>query len=376
LKNVPAGKYQLHAINSNFGCTALSEVYEVKTAAPLRVDLLSAVVEDARCGQNNGSIQLNVGNGPAFVFNWLKDSSASVGSALTISNLAAGTYYCIATDTNGCTQNFFKRNIIALPLPTLDESGAVIRDDTCLLNTGAIFGLTALSDQPGLRFEWVNENRQVIGNQLQLSGVRAGQYQLRLTDARGCILNSGRYTISPVNVSLPAPVYASTKIEIARNTDATLRIRQPIPGQFELIDAATGDILQQNNSGDFVVRNVTSDRLLQVRYSSGPCISAITQINIKVFDDTRLTIPNAFTPNNDGVNDLFKIRVEGYFLLKYVRIYNRWGQLIYEFRDINLGWNGRKNAADLPVGTYYWVLEGIDVKNMPINRSGSVTLLR
>jgi gliding motility-associated-like protein len=171
-------------------------------------------------------------------------------------------------------------------------------------------------------------------------------------------------------------VYTSTKIEIARNTDATLRIQQSIPGQYELIDGATGDILQQNNSGDFVVRNVTSDRLLQVRYSSGPCISATTQISIKVFDDTRLTIPNAFTPNNDGVNDLFKIKVEGYFLLKYVRIYNRWGQLIYEFRDINLGWNGRKNAADLPVGTYYWVLEGIDVKNMPINRSGSVTLLR
>ena len=376
LTNVPAGKYQLYAVNASFGCTALSFVYEVSTAAPLRVDVLSAVAQDARCGQNNGSIQLNIGNTSAFVFHWLKDSSTSVSNSLSISNLAPGVYYCIATDTNGCTQNFYKRNIIALPLPQLDESRVVITEDTCALNTGSIVGFTAASDQPGLRFEWLNENGQVISNQLQLSRVTAGQYQLRLTDARGCSLNGRRFNVSSVNVTLPAPIYNFTKFEIPRNADANLKIRQSRPAQYQLIDVTTGDIIQQNTSGDFVVKNVSSDKLLQVRYSTGPCTSATTHITIKVFDDTRLTIPNAFSPNNDGVNDLFKIRVEGYFLLKYVRIHNRWGQLIYEIRDVNLGWNGRKNGADLPVGTYYWILEGIDVNNRPINRSGSVTLLR
>ena len=50
-------------------------------------------------------------------------------------------------------------------------------------------------------------------------------------------------------------------------------------------------------------------------------------------------------------------------MLKYLKIYNRWEHLIYENRDVNLSWNGRKNGTDLPIGTYCLVLEGIDVKN-------------
>jgi len=376
LINVPAGKYQLRALNNSFACSLLSAVFEVNTASPLKVDLLSDAVQDARCGQNNGSIQLTVGNSSAFTFIWLKDSTSNISNALSIAGLSPATYYCVATDTNGCTQNFYKKKIIAAPLPTLDETRASIKEDTCSMNTGAITGLIAASDQPGLRFEWKNDNGDVVGNQLQLSRVVAGGYQLNLVDARGCVLNSQHYDINSINVSLPAPIYSFTKLEIARNTDANLKIKQARPGLYELSDVATGTIIQQNNSGDFVLKNVASDRLVQVKYSSGPCSSTVTQISIKVFDDTRLTIPNAFSPNNDGINDLFKIKVEGYFLMKYLKIFNRYGQLVFEGRDINLSWDGRKNGSELPLGTYYWVLEGTDVKNKPVNRSGSVTLLR
>ena len=99
-------------------------------------------------------------------------------------------------------------------------------------------------------------------------------------------------------------------------------------------------------------------------------------ITIKVFDDTRLTVPNAFSPNNDGINDVFRISAQGYFRLSYLKIYNRWGQLVFESHDLNLGWNGRRNGTDLPTGVYYWVLSGIDVNNAPLTRNGSITLLR
>ncbi|HYJ38081.1 MAG TPA: gliding motility-associated C-terminal domain-containing protein [Chitinophagaceae bacterium] len=70
------------------------------------------------------------------------------------------------------------------------------------------------------------------------------------------------------------------------------------------------------------------------------------------------------------------MKVEGYFRVSYLKIFNRWGQLIYENRDLNLGWDGRKNGQALPIGTYYWILDGLDVHNKPVMRSGSVTLLR
>ncbi|MBL0133365.1 MAG: gliding motility-associated C-terminal domain-containing protein [Chitinophagaceae bacterium] len=95
-----------------------------------------------------------------------------------------------------------------------------------------------------------------------------------------------------------------------------------------------------------------------------------------MLDITQLDIPNAFSPNGDGINDLFHIRVTGYFKLDGYKLFNRWGQLIFETKDITRDWDGRYNGNPLPVGSYYWVIEGIDVKGEKLRRTGSVTLLR
>ena len=375
LVNMSAGQYQLYAYNI-FGCSAKSSVHTIPVASPIRIDVLADQVLDASCGQNNGSIRLNIRNASAFAFKWLMDSLNTIGTSLSISGLSPAVYYCIATDTNGCVQNIYKKEINALPLPALDESKATIRGDTCGMKTGSISGLVATTDQPGMTYEWIDDNGQRAGNQLQLLHAAAGGYQLKLVDGRGCGLNSSHYIINGITVSLSSPVYSSTKLEIPRNTDAVLKIQHAAPGTYQLIEAASGNILQQNNSGHFILKNVSSDQLLQVKYLSGPCSSVPTSISIKVFDDTRLTIPNAFSPNNDGINDQFRIKVDGYFKVTYLKVFNRWGQLIYENRDLNLSWDGRKGGTELPVGTYYWILEGLDVQKKPVKRSGSITLLR
>ena len=115
---------------------------------------------------------------------------------------------------------------------------------------------------------------------------------------------------------------------------------------------------------------------LYITYTAGPCTSAQAPVRIKVYDETRLTIPNAFSPNNDGTNDVFRIQVQGYFRLNSLKIFNRWGQMIYETRDLNLGWDGKRNGTPLPVGTYYWIIDGIDMHNKRVNKAGSITLIR
>ena len=55
-------------------------------------------------------------------------------------------------------------------------------------------------------------------------------------------------------------------------------------------------------------------------------------------------VPNAFTPNKDGLNDLLKPFMIGIRELKYFRIFNRWGQLVFETQDPNNGWDGRIKA--------------------------------
>lgn len=374
---MPAGSYQLTAINTTYNCTVKSSVYVIPQAAPMSIEVLADSTKQATCGLNNGSIRLVQfsADQSLFSFRWLKDSTLPVGTGLSIANLSPATYYCIATDTNGCEASIYKRTIAAMPLPALNEATAAVLADTCQFKTGRITGIIATSDVAGLQYTWFTAAGQEAGRTLQLTNLAAGDYYLVITDARGCAARSRNYTVPAVTTSLPAPRYNNI-INIARGSNAQLSPLDSRTGTFELHDRITGQLLATNTTGNFTLANVSADREVYVSYTNGPCSSGQAIINIKVFDETRLTIPNAFSPNNDGVNDAFRITVQGYFKLNYLKIYNRYGQKVYEGRDLNLPWDGRRNGNHLPVGTYYWVIEGIDMHSKLLLRTGSITLIR
>lgn len=83
----------------------------------------------------------------------------------------------------------------------------------------------------------------------------------------------------------------------------------------------------------------------------------------------------AFTPNGDGQNDLFLVR-GGPFKTINVRIYNNWGQLIFETNDQAEGWNGTFNGTEQPIGVFVWVVEVEMFNGEKIKKTGDVTLLR
>jgi gliding motility-associated-like protein len=69
-----------------------------------------------------------------------------------------------------------------------------------------------------------------------------------------------------------------------------------------------------------------------------------------------LSVPNAFTPNQDGKNDVFKA-IHGDNVTSFMlQIYNRWGQLCFETRDIKKGWNGFMNGQKQSAGVYVWLI--------------------
>ena len=86
-------------------------------------------------------------------------------------------------------------------------------------------------------------------------------------------------------------------------------------------------------------------------------------------------IPNTFTPNGDGINDVFTIITSSAFSIKSFRIFNRWGDIVYQTADITKYWNGLKENSDVPAGVYYWLLEG-DENLEYFKKSGYVMVLR
>jgi gliding motility-associated-like protein len=89
----------------------------------------------------------------------------------------------------------------------------------------------------------------------------------------------------------------------------------------------------------------------------------------------KLFLPDAFTPNNDGVNDVFIPKG------KYVRefsmtIFNRWGEIVFHTDKFSQGWDGNYKGDHAGADAYAYLIEAVDYFGKKVNRKGTVTLLR
>jgi hypothetical protein len=89
-----------------------------------------------------------------------------------------------------------------------------------------------------------------------------------------------------------------------------------------------------------------------------------------------LFVPKAWSPNNDGHNDkLFPLRLN-IRELRYFRIYNRWGQLVFETNQLGIGWDGYFKGQQQVMDTYTWTAEAVCDDGRVIKRAGNSVLLR
>ena len=93
-------------------------------------------------------------------------------------------------------------------------------------------------------------------------------------------------------------------------------------------------------------------------------------------DEGNLYIPNAFSPNGDGLNDLFFVKADFDPEIFEMAIYTRKGELVFLTKDINIGWDGMRYGTALPFGVYTYFIKYIDQNGKPQNRRGQITLLK
>ncbi|MBN9384943.1 MAG: gliding motility-associated C-terminal domain-containing protein [Chitinophagaceae bacterium] len=86
-------------------------------------------------------------------------------------------------------------------------------------------------------------------------------------------------------------------------------------------------------------------------------------------------MPSAFSPNGDGVNDVFRIPPGITLQLKEFSIFNRWGGRVFSSRDINKGWDGKIDGRPAQTGTYAFIITGTDIKGS-VMVTGTVVLVR
>ncbi|MBL7883007.1 MAG: gliding motility-associated C-terminal domain-containing protein, partial [Bacteroidia bacterium] len=122
------------------------------------------------------------------------------------------------------------------------------------------------------------------------------------------------------------------------------------------------------NSGNYTITLITTDN------ESG-CTDTATVL-IVVNGDVTFSVPNVFTPNGDGNNDVFYVSSEGLKELK-VMIFDRWGLKMYEYEGINGSWDGRTTAGvEVSDGTYYFILEATGVNGKEFLEKGAILVSR
>ena len=194
----------------------------------------------------------------------------------------------------------------------------------------------------------------------------AGQHPITYT----FLANNGCFDTKTVNVT----VFATPDADAG----ADLVILEG--GEAMLSATATGTALSYKwtpaagLSQDDILNPVASpagDMMYTLTVKSGEGCVVTTQVFVKVLK--KLSVPNAFSPNGDGINDEWNIKYLNTYPNATVIILNRYGEKVYSGRSQGKGWDGRYGGTDAPAGTYYYL---IDPRNGRKVTSGAITLIR
>jgi gliding motility-associated-like protein len=109
--------------------------------------------------------------------------------------------------------------------------------------------------------------------------------------------------------------------------------------------------------------------------SKAGCVTIDTQL-VKTIEKVEMFVPTAFTPNGDGLNDILRPVLLGVKKLHYFKIFNQWGQQIFESNSVKQGWNGMYKGVAQSAQVVVWIVEGMGVDNKIYQKKGSTTLLR
>jgi gliding motility-associated-like protein len=314
-------------------------------------------------------------SGNASSYTW---DTGTIGTSISVNPLNSVVY--TVTASNGSCTSTDTAIVNVLPVAVITSTGQG-NEAKCNLANGSI---TNANVQNGQFIYWLDSNGNTVSTVLNPTDLAAGTYTLVAVSLDGCVTTATSNTIIG---EIPKATASFTM------TDSTGVV--PLQVQFTNTSTAPTGVTITNYSWHFGDPSSTTTSVespiftyyfgdsqdtirLIITDSNGCTDTAYKYVDLKEPLDS-IFIPNVFSPNDDQKNDVFFVKS---FLIKELNvvIFNRWGQLIYEWEGVNTGWDGRTTSGQLaPEGTYYYMIKGElkDGSEIPKRfMSGSVTLVR
>lgn len=375
--SLPAGMIDVEIKDEN-GCTSVQQV-EIKDAAPFSVVIDTDRTMNKTCRNNEVQLAITLSGGTApYSYSWRKDGQVFSNDAVDIQkNLQAGTYSLTVTDNKGCMATLSEEFVVVegdiaikFPDPTFDPISCY-GEKTCLRIPSATGGSGS-----GYRFA-VN-----AGPLLELSEcqeVFAGSYTIIVYDSDDCPSKEKEITITePAQVRVD--LLDTIKVKLGEQTDIV--VATPNQSIEKVVWTVNENINYMTEDSLSVRFSVFNDTKYTVEVTNSAGCTGKNEIFVDVIKSKRIPIANAFSPNGDGVNDVFDLYLPASVSkVSYFSIFDRNGSLIKDEKDIMpdnryvSAWDGKMNGRGVDPGVYVWTARFEFVDGTSATRTGTITVI-
>ncbi|MDG5799005.1 gliding motility-associated C-terminal domain-containing protein [Marinilabiliaceae bacterium ANBcel2] len=352
LNNIGAGSYSVTVYDENECSVQLSA--NLTDPEVLAGNL--TVVNEVSCYMgDDGEIKLNISGGSKpYDIIWYSTQNTLSNTSTQISGLHAGEYRVEVTDANGC----FWESSVNLDGPkdpfyiNLTEYHL-----TCHNGADGAIDVEVVNGTPPFSYHWSDGSREENG-----VGLTAGRHSVSVTDASGCIAEARTVLLEPRKISIESIIKEPSCINA---DDAEVEI---IPSGGN----APYSVEWSSGHSGFSIEDLKSGSLTATVTDNYLCVEDF-EIEIPQSLNECITIPNAFTPNDDGINDTWEIEGIEFYPNYNIKIFTKWGELIYSASADDPNWDGTFKGKRLPSATYYYVIDLGDGSSL---LKGLVTIIR
>ena len=353
--------YQLLVTNS-FGCsdTAIGnfEVYGLPNVS---------AGNDLSICQNTGKILQATG---ASTYIWSPSAGLSCATCATPTATpdSAKKYTVIGTDINGCRDTSTVNVQVVYPFKMTPG-----KSDTLCIGESSMLGVNGAATyvwSPSLGLN------TITGNRVMARPDNTTLYRVVGSDAKTCFKDT---------VYFPVQVYPYPKVKLF--LDTTVVVGNNVTLTPTLSPDVTNVIwnnpvgLVSTNYPSIVVHPTGPTQYNMTAYNEGGCTSTARATIYVTCGSGNIFIPNTFSPNADGNNDVFFVRGTGLYNIKSLRVFNRWGEMIFSrasifANDASVGWNGTYKGLALNSDVYVYVIEVQCENNETLMFKGDITLIK
>jgi gliding motility-associated-like protein len=299
------------------------------------------------------------GGTPTYTYLW---NNGETGSS--IHNLTEGNYWLEVTDAHGCKDT----TTIILKQPDKLLADSLIIQSLCLASCNGRITVLPVGGTSPYSYQWSNG-----AHAASAANLCEGNFSVTVTDAHGCSYTND-YSVQQSDYHPPINAIAQPDV-IYRGQSSDLYAQSSSNEHFAW-SPNTG-LTNPYIQNPVATPEQTTTYLVQITDAYG-CTNIDTVV-VTVLDvicsEPYIYVPNAFTPNGDGNNDILYVHADMAVEL-YFAIYDRWGECMFQTTDASKGWDGKYKGKPLDPAVFVYYLKVTCLNRLQFEKKGNITLIR